>query len=170
MLDATTRAAALTFLPFVLKARGFDAGEVSLLFALLFAGGAAGKFVCGLLGDRFGPFAIILVTELTTASALLGLLWSPLALGLGLAVVFGFALNGTSSVLYAAVAALVPEGKRGRGYGLYYTGTQSAAALAPLAYGVFADQLGLTPTFFLMEALTVLVAPLATPIRRRLAG
>lgn len=170
MLDTTTRAAALTFLPFVLKARGFDAGEVSLLFALLFAGGAAGKFVCGLLGDRFGPFAIVVVTELTTAFALLGLLWSPLVTALVLAVIFGFALNGTSSVLYAAVAAFVPEGKRGRGYGLYYTGTQTAAAVAPLAYGVVADQLGLIWTLSAMAALTLLVVPLATPIRRRLTG
>jgi MFS transporter, FSR family, fosmidomycin resistance protein len=170
MLDATTRAAALTFLPFALEGRGLGAAEVSLLFGLLFAGGAAGKFLCGLLGDRFGPFAVVLVTELATAAALLGLLRSPLAPALVLAVVFGFALNGTSSVLYAAVAALVPEGKRGRGYGLYYTGTQSAAALAPLAYGVVADHVGLSWTFLLMAGLTVLVVPLATPIRQRLVG
>jgi MFS family permease len=102
--------------------------------------------------------------------ALLGLLWSPLVTALVLAIIFGFALNGTSSVLYAAVAAFVPEGKRGRGYGLYYTGTQTAAAVAPLAYGVVADQLGLIWTVSVMAALTVLVVPLATPIRRRLAG
>ncbi|MDQ6673740.1 MAG: MFS transporter [Chloroflexota bacterium] len=170
MLDGTTRAAALTFLPFVLNARGFDAGQVSLIFALLFAGGAVGKFVCGLLGDRFGPFAIVLFTELATACTLLSLLWSPLAISLGLAVIFGFALNGTSSVLYAAVATFVPEARRGRGYGLYYTGTQSAAAIAPLAYGFVADRLGLDWTFFVMAGLTALVVPLALPIRRRLAG
>jgi MFS family permease len=143
---------------------------VSLVFGLLFAGGAIGKFVCGLLGDRFGPFAIVLFTELTTAGTLLGLLGSPLAIALGLAVIFGFALNGTSSVLYAAVAAFLPEGKGGRGYGLYYTATQSAAAIAPLAYGFVADQLGLSWTFLLMATVTALVVPLALPIRRRLSG
>jgi len=167
MLDATTRAAALTFLPFVLANHDFDASEVSLLFGLIFAGGAAGKFACGLLGDRFGPFAVILFTELTTASVLLGLFWSPLIVALGLAIVFGFALNGTSSVLYAAVAGFVPEGKRGRGYGLYYTATQSTAAVAPLAYGFIADQFGLGWAFYVMAALTVLVVPLAMPIRRQ---
>lgn len=170
MLDATTRAGALTFLPFALNGRGFGAGEVSLVFGLVFAGGAAGKFLCGLLGDRFGPFAVVVATELTTAAVLLGLLGSPLALSLGLAVVFGFALNGTSSVLYAAVAALVPEGKRGRGYGLYYTGTQGAAAIAPVAYGVWADQFGLVSTFWLMAVLTATIVPLAVPIRRQLVG
>jgi FSR family fosmidomycin resistance protein-like MFS transporter len=170
MLDASTRSAALTFLPFALESRGLGAGEVGLLFGIIFAGGAAGKFLCGPLGDRFGPFAVVLATETTTALALLGLVWGPLGLGLGLAVVFGFGLNGTSSVLYAAVAALVPEGRRGRGYGLYYTAIDIAAAVATLGYGLLADHLGLGWTFWLMAALTVAIVPLAAPIRRRLAS
>ena len=170
MLDTTTRAAALTFLPFALQGRGFDVGTTSLVFGLLFVGGAVGKFVCGLLGEHVRPFTVVVITELTTASALLGLLWSPWALVLGLAVVLGFGLNGTSSVLYAAVAALVPAGKRGRGYGLYYTASESAAALAPLGYGLAADHLGLTWTFLLMAVVTALVIPLSVPIRHKLAG
>jgi len=92
-----------------------------------------------------------------------------MALAIGLAVIFGFALNGTSSVLYAAVAGFVPEARRGRGYGLYYTGTQSAAAVAPLGYGFVADQFGLSWTFLVMATFTALVVPLALTIRRRLA-
>jgi MFS transporter, FSR family, fosmidomycin resistance protein len=170
MLDASTRAAALTFLPFTLEGRGVGTPEVGLLFGLIFAGGAAGKLLCGALGDRLGPFAVVLLTEATTAFALLGLAWGPPAYALGLAVVFGFALNGTSSVLYAAVAGLVPEGKRGRGYGLYYTAIDVAAAGATLGYGLVADHLGLDGTFGLMAALTLAIAPLAIPLRRRLAG
>jgi MFS family permease len=170
MLDSSTRAAALTFLPFALEGRGIGATEIGLLFGLLFAGGAAGKFLCGPLGDRFGPFAVVLLTEATTALALLGLVWGPAALAIGLVVVFGFALNGTSSVLYAAVATLVPEGKRGRGYGLYYTAVESASAFAALAYGLVADHFGLDWTFGLMAALTLVIVPLAAPIRRRLHG
>jgi MFS family permease len=168
MLDATGRAAGLTFLPFGLAARGLNAGEISLVLGLVFAGGAVGKFVCGILGERLGPFAIVLVTEVAASIALLALLVSPLGLVFGLAVVFGFGLNGTSSVLYAAVAGLVPEGKRGRGYGLYYTATESAAALAPLLYGLLADRVGLSATFVVMAALTVAVIPLTSPLRRDL--
>jgi MFS transporter, FSR family, fosmidomycin resistance protein len=168
MLDATGRAAGLTFLPFGLAARGLNAGEISLVLGLVFAGGALGKFVCGFLGERLGPFAIVVATEFAAAAALLGLLVSPVGLVLGLAVVFGFGLNGTSSVLYAAVAGMVPEGKRGRGYGLYYTGTESAAAVAPLVYGVLADRIGLAPIFVIMAALTIAVIPLTSPLRREL--
>jgi MFS family permease len=111
----------------------------------------------------------VFVTEATTAAALLGLVWGPSALVLGLALVFGFGLNGTSSVLYAAVAALVPEGNRGRGYGIYYTGVE-LASFAPLGYGLVADRVGLDPTFALMAALTLTILPLAVPLRRRLHG
>ena len=169
MLDATTRTAALTFLPFVLAARGMGVGEIGLLFGVTFAGGALGKLLCGPLGDRFGGFAVVLATETTTALALCGLAWGPLGASLALAVTLGFGLNGTSSVLYAAVAAFVPHTSHGVGYGVYYTTTQCAAAVAALGYGLLADHLGLDWTFAAMAALTFAVVPLATPIRRQLA-
>jgi MFS transporter, FSR family, fosmidomycin resistance protein len=172
MLDATTRTAALTFLPFVLASRGVGSAEIGLLFGVLFAGGAAGKFLCGVVGDRLGTFAVVLVTEVCAALALIGFLWAPLNLEVvvTLAVILGFGLNGTSSVLYAAVASLVPDGKRGSGYGIYYTGTQLAASGAALAYGIVADHLGLEWTFLGMAALTLAIVPLAAPIRRYLAA
>jgi FSR family fosmidomycin resistance protein-like MFS transporter len=169
MLDATTRTAALTFLPFVLAARGMGIAEIGLLFGTLFAGGALGKLACGPLGDHVGGFAVVLATETTTALALCGLVWGPLGASLAVAVVLGFGLNGTSSVLYAAVAGFVPDVKRGASYGVYYTATQCAAALAALGYGLVADHLGLEWTFAAMTILTFAVVPLATPIRRHLA-
>jgi MFS transporter, FSR family, fosmidomycin resistance protein len=168
MLDATTRTAALTFLPFVLAARGMGIAEIGLLFGVIFAGGALGKLACGPLGEHLGGFAVVLLTETMTALALCGLVWGPLGASLAVAAVLGFGLNGTSSVLYAAVAAFVPDGNRGVGYGLYYTATQCAAAVAALGYGLLADQLGLGWTFGAMAALTFAVVPLATSIRRHL--
>jgi MFS family permease len=170
MLDATTRTAALTFLPFLLIARGMGIAEIGLLFGVVFVGGALGKLLCGPLGDKFGGFAVVLATETTTALALSALAWGPLEAALGVALVMGFGLNGTSSVLYAAVAGLVPHAKRGGGYGLYYTATQCAAAASALAYGVLADRLGLGWTFAAMAAFTLAVVPLATPLRRHLVG
>src|SRR5439155_25244279 len=169
MLDGSTRAAALTFLPFAFDRQGFSGAEIGFVFGVLFVGGALGKLFCGPLGDRFGPFAIVLLTETTTALALLGLVWGPAVAAIGLAVVFGFGLNGTSSVLYAAVASLVPDGKRGRGYGLYYTVIDVAAAIATFLYGLLADWSGLDWTFAVMALLTLAVVPLALPLRSRLA-
>jgi MFS family permease len=170
LLDGSTRSAALTFLPFALGRQGLDGVGIGLVFGVLFVGGALGKLICGPLGDRFGQFAIVILTETTTALALLGLVWGPSSAILPLAVVFGFGLNGTSSVLYAAVATLVPDGKRGRGYGMYYTIIDVAAALATAAYGLFADWSGLDWTFAAMALLTLAVVPMALPLRARLSG
>ena len=90
-------------------------GEIGLLFGVMFAGGALGKLLCGPLGDRFGGFAVVLATETTTALALCGLAWGPTGAAIGLALVLGFGLNGTSSVLYAAVATFVPHTSHGAG-------------------------------------------------------
>lgn len=169
LMDASTRSAALTFLPFALERQGLDGVGIGFLFGVLFVGGALGKLLCGPLGDRFGPFAIIVLTETTTALALLGLVWGPSSVVLPLALVFGFGLNGTSSVLYAAVASLVPDGKRGRGYGLYYTVIDVSAALMTAAYGLYADWSGLDITFAVMALLTLAVIPLSIPLRSRLA-
>ncbi|HZO29708.1 MAG TPA: MFS transporter [Chloroflexota bacterium] len=169
LMDASTRSAALTFLPFALERQGLDGVAIGFLFGVLFVGGALGKLLCGPLGDRFGPFAIIVLTETTTALALLGLVWGPSSALIPLAMVFGFGLNGTSSVLYAAVASLVPDGKRGRGYGLYYTVIDVAAALMTAAYGLYADWSGLDITFVVMALLTLAVVPLSLPLRSRLA-
>ncbi len=170
ILDSGTRAGALTFLPFALEGRGLGTGEIGLVFGLLFAGGAAGKLVCGPLSDRYGGLAVVLLTKAVSALALLGLVGGPEVLVLGLAAAFGWGLNGTSTVLYAAVAGLVPARRHARGYGVYYTGVEAAYALAPLAYGLLADRAGLDWTFVAMTALTLAVIPAAVPLRRHLAG
>jgi MFS family permease len=170
LLDGSTRAAALTFLPFALDRQGLDGVGIGFVFGVLFVGGALGKLFCGPLGDKFGPFAVVALTETTTALALVGLVWGPSLAVLPLAVVFGFGLNGTSSVLYAAVASLVPDGKRGRGYGIYYTVIDVGAALMTAVYGLYADWSGLDWTFAAMALLTLAVVPLAVPLRDRLRG
>lgn len=169
LMDASTRSAALTFLPFALERQGLDGVGIGFLFGVLFVGGAVGKLVCGPLSDRFGPFAIVVLTETTTALALLGLVWGPASAVVPLAAVFGFGLNGTSSVFYAAVATLIPDGKRGRGYGLYYTLIDVSAALMTAAYGLYADWSGLDWAFAIMALLTLAVVPLSIPLRKRLA-
>ncbi|HEX2325775.1 MAG TPA: MFS transporter, partial [Chloroflexota bacterium] len=168
VLDAAARGAALTFLPFLLLSRGFDAAGVSAAFALLFAAGAAGKFFCGPLSDRYGSVAAIVVTELVTALSLLATLVAPGAWLLVALLPLGFVLNGTSSVLYAAVAGLVDVARRARGYGLYYTCTQLATAIAPLLYGLLADRAGLGPTFVVLAAVTFLIVPLTLVLARDL--
>jgi MFS family permease len=170
MLDAAARGAALTFIPFVLQGKGFDPASMSAFFTALFAAGAAGKFLCGPLGDRYGNVATIAVTELITAASIVGLLGAPAGWVLAALLPLGFVLNGTSSVLYASVASLVHASRRARGYGLYYTFTQMASALAPIGYGLLADRAGLTPALLTLAAVTAAIAPLTLIAGRDLQG
>jgi MFS transporter, FSR family, fosmidomycin resistance protein len=50
ILDSATRMGFLTFLPFLLRAKGAAVPEIGVALTLVFAGGAAGKLVCGFLG------------------------------------------------------------------------------------------------------------------------
>jgi MFS transporter, FSR family, fosmidomycin resistance protein len=168
MLDAAARGTALVFIPFVLQGKGAEAASMSFYFAALFAAGAAGKFLCGPLGDRFGSAAVIAVTELITAAALVGLVGAPLELTLLALLPLGFMLNGTSSVLYASVASLIHASRRARGYGLYYTCSQVSSAASPLLYGLVADWFGLTTAIVALAIATAAIVPLALLVGPRL--
>lgn len=169
-LDTATRGAALTFLPFLIIERGLGSELNNLLFGLIFIAGAAGKFVCGWLGDRWGATRLIVVTEIVTAACLLGFLIATPLTSLPLALLFGFMLNGTSSPLTAAVSQLVAPERRAWAYGTYFTVSLVSSALAPFVYGILADQAGLVPVFLALAVMTAVIAPLVLPIRRGMSA
>ncbi len=167
IIDNSTRVGVLTFLPFLMADKGLDAAKVSFLLTLIFACGAAGKLGCGFLADRFGNVGVIVITEAITAvAALLVLPVDPLML-IPVLAAFGFVLNGTSSVLYASVAEMVHVDRRARTYGLFYTFSTGAGALAPLPYGFLADAVGIPNTFIALAAFTLATLPLAFAMRAR---
>ncbi len=167
MVDDATRTAVLTFLPFLLAGKGLSAGEVGAALMLLFAGGAFGKFACGVLAERVGVAGVVAVTEALTGLGILSFLWVPTAWLPLLLPPFGMVLNGTSSVLYATVAELTAAGHRSRVYGLYYTIYLGAGAVAPVLWGLVGDRVGLAPTWIAIAGVIVGAVALALPLRAR---
>jgi FSR family fosmidomycin resistance protein-like MFS transporter len=167
MLDESARAAFLTFVPFLLAQKGATPEQLGLLFTLVFAGGACGKFVCGPLAEHLGAVRMVVVTELLTGLSILALLPLPLTASLVLLPVLGVFLNGTSSVLYATVAELVAPEARTRGYGLFYMLYQGSGMIAPMLYGWLGDVAGLGWTMILLGFLTMGAAPLAVLMQER---
>ena len=165
MIDNATRTGFLTFLPFALIAKGSSVVGVGTALALLFAGGAAGKFACGLVAERLGVIRTVVLTEAATALGILALIPSPLPVALALLPLMGVALNGTSSVLYGTVADLVSADRRSRAYGLYYTVTIMSSALAPSVYGVIGDLAGVSTTLVVVSALVLTTIPLCFVLR-----
>jgi MFS family permease len=169
IIDSATRMAFLTFLPFVLLAKGASVPAVGLALTLVFAGGAAGKLVCAFIGARIGVFATVCLTETLTAALILLLLPLPLPASMLLLPAIGVALNGTSSVLYGSVPQLVAEQRRARAFSVFYTGTIGAGAIAPPLYGVIGDAFGVPVTLVVVALMVLLTLPLALILRPALA-
>jgi len=169
MIDNATRTGFLTFLPFALIAKGSSVAGVGTALALLFAGGAVGKFACGLVAERLGVIRTVVLTEAATALGILVLIPAPLPAALAILPLMGVALNGTSSVLYGTVADLVSADRRSRAYGLYYTLTIMSSALAPSFYGLIGDVAGVSTTLVGVSALVLTTIPLCLVLRASVA-
>lgn len=165
VIDSATRMAFLTFLPFVLTAKGASLPTVGLALTLVFAGGAAGKLVCAFIGARIGTVATVWLTETVTALGIVALLPLPLEAALVLLPVVGIALNGTSSVLYGSVPELVTSAKRQRAFGIFYTGTIGAGAVSPAIYGLLGDVVGVPTALLVVAAVVLLTLPLTLMLR-----
>jgi MFS family permease len=170
VLDSATRMAFLTFLPFVLTAKGASLQTVGLALTLVFAGGAAGKLVCAFIGARIGAIATVWLTEIVTAAGIVALLPLPLDYAMIVLPVVGVALNGTSSVLYGSVPDLVEPSRHARAFGIFYTGTIGAGAVSPALYGLLGDAAGVTTTLIVIALAVLLTLPLTLLLRPALAA
>ena len=170
ILDGSTRTGFLAFLPFVLLAKGAAMPTIGIALTLVFAGGAAGKLACGWLGAGLGVLRTVALTELGTALGLVAITAVPLDVALACLPVIGIALNGTSSVLYGTVPELVSPQRRQHAFGLFYTGTIGAGALAPALYGLVGDAIGPTHAMLVVAAVCLLTLPLAWALRPSLSA
>jgi FSR family fosmidomycin resistance protein-like MFS transporter len=161
VIDIMTRNALLTFLPFLLLQKGIPVVQVGFALTLLFAGGAVGKFVCGILAEWFGIIPMVVATEVLTATGILSLTLSPSSVIWFILPLVGIVLNGTSSVLYATVAEIIAPATRARGYGLYYAITLGSGAISPMVYGLLTDSLGLSFTIISAALMVLLTIPLS---------
>jgi MFS family permease len=165
VIDNSTRTGFLTFLPFLLIAKGATVQSVGLALMLVFIGGAVGKFACGALADRVGVIRTVVITEAATGAGILLLLTLPLGACLLALPPLGIALNGTSSVLYGTVADLVSSDRRARSYAIFYTLGIGASALSPFVYGLLSDWGGVKLTLTVVGLVVFLTLPFTLPLR-----
>lgn len=168
VVDSGTRMGFLTFLPFVLRAKGAGSAGIGLALTLLFVGGALGKLACAWLGRHLGLLKTVWLTEGCTALCILLVLTLPLQLSLCALPLLGLMLNGTSSVLYGRVPDLVPAERRDHAFALFYTGTIGSGALAPTLFGWLGDHLGVDRAMQCVAGFVLLTLPLILGVVRAL--
>ena len=159
LLDTGVTFGFLTFLPFLLIEKGAGVEMVGLAIALVFSGGAAGKFLCGFLAERLGIVRTMVLTEIATGAGILVLLFMPLLGALALLPLVGVAMNGTSSVLYATVADFITPERHARGFAFFYTVGMGAGAISPLIFGLVSDAFGVSTTMVILGVLIFLTIP-----------
>ena len=160
LLDTGVTFGFLTFLPFLLIEKGSGVEMVGLAMALVFGGGAAGKFLCGLLAERLGIVRTMVLTEIATGAGILVLLFMPLHGALALLPLIGVAMNGTSSVLYATVADFIAPERHARGFAFFYTVGMGGGAVSPLIFGLVSDAVGVPTSMVIIGVLIFLTIPL----------
>jgi MFS family permease len=170
IIDTATRMGLLTFLPFLLTAKGASLPTIGFALTLVFVGGAVGKLACAWIGARIGVVATVWLTEGLTALGILALLAAPLAFALALLPLIGIALNGTSSVLYGSVPLLVAPHERTRAFSIFYTGAIGSGAVAPILYGFVGDAIGIPQALVVVAGIVVVTLPLVFAIRRQVGA
>jgi len=157
LLDTATRYAFLPFLPFLLMEKGAAIESVGFAMTLVFAGGAVGKFACGLLAERLGIIRTVVLTEVLTAVGIIALLTASLTAALILLPLIGIALNGTSSVLYGTVSEFVDEDRQARAFSLFYTVGLASGAVSPVIFGAIGDAASVTVSLSLVAGMALLI-------------
>lgn len=165
-LDSAVRMGFLTFLPFLLQAKGAGTAGIGLALTLLFIGGAFGKLFCGYLGARMGMMRTVWLTESSTALLIVAAVYLPLTGLMVMLPLLGLVLNGTSSVLYGAVPDLAGAGKREQAFAVFYTGTIGGGALAPVVFGGVGDALGVPVAVMVLAGVLWVTLPLAWVVQR----
>lgn len=158
-LDTATRMGYLLFLPFLVHGRGGGSPTVGLALALLFLGGAFGKFTFGWLGEWLGVVRCVMLSEAVTALLIAATLYTPLTATLIVLPLLGVFLNGTSSILYGTVPEL-SDGDTGRSFAVFYTSVIGAGGVAPILYGALADRSSQTVALLATAATAAAILPL----------
>ena len=168
-IDSSTRSAFLTFVAFLMLAKGVPEGWAVQAIPALLIGGMAGKLACGYLAERIGVIRTVIITEVATAVGIILVVVLPNIAAFALLPLLGVALNGTSSVLYGTIGDLVESDRQSRAFGLFYTLISVCSVAAPLAYGMLGEWIGIETALAGAAGLVLLTLPITLVLRPAIA-
>ena len=170
MLDSMTRTGFLTFIAFLLIAKGVPDGWAALSVPLALIGGMAGKYFCGVMAEKLGVIRTIFITEIATGAGILVTLALPGMATFFLLPLVGVVLQGTSSVIYGTIGDLVEGDKLPRAFAMVYTVGSVCGIIAPIGYGLLGDAMGIETAMAIAGVAVLLTLPLALVLRAAIAS
>ena len=121
------------------------AGLGASMTALFHLTGMVAALLAGILADRFGRTPVIFAMASASAACSLGFGWllgAPLALVVGVGLLYGFSALGDSPIYSTAITEVVPPAYRGSALALRSLLGYGAGAIAPLVFGAILDWWG----------------------------
>ena len=140
-------------------------GAIPGLYAAAMAADALSALVFGALFDRRGIRCLALAALLAAAAAPLLFLAGSAGVVAGM-ILWGCALGAHESVLRAAIASMVPAGRRAAAYGLFYAGYGACWFAGSVAIGALADWSAGAVVVFVVAAQCLALPPLFAAARR----
>jgi MFS family permease len=137
---------------------------IPVLYALAMGAAGLGSLALGKLFDRFGLIVLVPVTLIVAAYAPLAFLGDFNVVLVGI-VLWGIGLGAHESVMQAAVARMVPQGRLGSAYGVFGTIFGIGWFAGSAAMGALYDVAPMAAALFGVAAEVVAVVPLLQAAR-----
>jgi MFS family permease len=156
------------FLAPMTAAHGWTASGFAFAIAVQVLLNGVSQPLCGQVADRIGGFPVIVAGALLYAAGILGMALSsdPLVFGFFAGLVMGVAVSAAGMpVVIATLTRLLPEHLRGRAVGLGTAGSSFGQFLVVPAVGGALQGWGWQGALFLMAGASLLMIPLALPMR-----
>jgi MFS transporter, FSR family, fosmidomycin resistance protein len=169
-LDSVVQAVFLTFIAFIMQAKGASQGTAGAAVVLALAGGMVGKFACGFLAAHLGDRATFIVVQLLTVVGLGLLTMLSAEDSLVFLPLLGLVVQGSTTVSYGAVAEFVAPGYQARGYALIYSTSSVSSVVGPFLLGWVADVSSLDTVLWILAALSAATVSFSAVLPGRAAA
>lgn len=154
----------LTFVPlYLLDARGTTPSASNVMSSILLAAGACGTLLGGVAAHRLSRRWVLIVPQLILVPAIAVLPSLSYAAMIPAVVVAGLAMNANMSVVLVLGQEYLPS-RMGLATGLIVGLCGGAGGLIVAGLGVFGDAAGLAPVLYVLAALPLAVAALASAL------